>query len=137
VLRVNLGGVRDEPARYREHGPGIAKRHRPHAHPRGRNDSGINRGGLIEPAEVAHPRRQTTAGCCERRGRQSWLRPSSSLRAGSLLMPRLVRLDPELLGHTMLSFAEMLGRPAVSNPETYSRRRLEEFVTTSTALLSS
>jgi hypothetical protein len=37
VLRVNLRGVRDEPARDREHGPGIAKRHRPHGHPRGRN----------------------------------------------------------------------------------------------------
>jgi AcrR family transcriptional regulator len=58
-------------------------------------------------------------------------------RAGSLLMPGLVRLDPELLGHTMLSFAEMLGRLAVSNPETYSRRRLEEFATTAMALLSS
>ena len=38
VLRVNLRGVRDEPARDREHGPGIAKRHRPHGHPRGRDD---------------------------------------------------------------------------------------------------
>jgi hypothetical protein len=37
----------------------------------------------------------------------------------------------------MLSFAEMLGRLAVSNPETYSRRRLEEFATTAMALLSS
>jgi len=58
VLRVNLRGVRDEPARDREHGPGIAKRHRPHGHPRGRNDSGVDRDGLIEPAEVAHPHRQ-------------------------------------------------------------------------------
>jgi hypothetical protein len=123
VLRVNLRGVRDEPARYRQHGPGIAKRHRPHGHPRGRNDSGVNRGGLIEPAEVTHPRRQTTA--------------EQLARAGSLLMPRLVRLDPELRGHTMLSFAEMLGRLAVSNPETYSRRRLEEFATTAMTLLSS
>ena len=32
-----------------------------------------------------------------------------------------------LLGHTMLSFAEMLGRLAVNDPETYPRERLEEF----------
>jgi len=58
-------------------------------------------------------------------------------RAGSVLMPRLAPLDPELLGHTMLSFAEMLGRLAVGNPESYSRRRLEEFASTAMALLGS
>ena len=31
----------------------------------------------------------------------------------------------QLLGHTMLSFAEMLGRLAVNDPETYPRERLE------------
>ena len=52
--------------------------------------------------------------------------------AGGPLMPRLVRLDPELLGHI-----EMLGRLALRNRETYSRGRLEEFATTAMALLSS
>jgi hypothetical protein len=48
-------------------------------------------------------------------------------KAGIALDPRLADLDPVLLGHTMLSFAEMLGRLAVNDPETYPRERLEEF----------
>ena len=48
-------------------------------------------------------------------------------KAGIALDPRLARLDPALLGHTMLSFAEMLGRLAISDPETYPRERLEQF----------
>ncbi|MBU9764409.1 TetR/AcrR family transcriptional regulator [Mycobacterium sp. TNTM28] len=41
--------------------------------------------------------------------------------------PRLAGLDPELLGHTLLSFAEMLGRLAVHDPESYPRERLEQY----------
>jgi hypothetical protein len=43
------------------------------------------------------------------------------------LDPRLADLDPVLLGHTMLSFAEMLGRLAINDPETFPRQRLEDF----------
>jgi hypothetical protein len=32
-----------------------------------------------------------------------------------------------LLAHTMLSFAEMLGRLAVNDPQTYPRERLEAY----------
>lgn len=48
-------------------------------------------------------------------------------RAGIELEPKLEGLDPALLAHTMLSFAEMLGRLAVSDPETYTRERLSTF----------
>jgi hypothetical protein len=40
----------------------------------------------------------------------------------------LADLDPVLLGHTMLSFAEMLGRLAVNDPQAYPRERLESYV---------
>ena len=60
--------------------------------------------------------------------RQSWLRPSSWPRpVSAALEPRLADLDPVLLGHTMLSFAEMLGPLAVNDPGTYPRERLEAF----------
>lgn len=48
-------------------------------------------------------------------------------RAGIALEPKLRELDPTLLAHTMLSFAEMLGRLAVTAPETYTREHLSEF----------
>lgn len=48
-------------------------------------------------------------------------------RAGIALEPTLAGLDPVLLAHTMLSFAEMLGRLAVSAPEIYTRERLSTF----------
>lgn len=48
-------------------------------------------------------------------------------KAGIALEPGLAALDPVLLGHTMLSFAEMLGRLALNDPEGYPRERLEEF----------
>ncbi|MHC9296451.1 TetR/AcrR family transcriptional regulator [Mycobacterium sp. LTG2003] len=48
-------------------------------------------------------------------------------KAGTALDPRLADLDPVLLGHTMLSFAEMLGRLAVNDPERYPRERLEQY----------
>lgn len=48
-------------------------------------------------------------------------------RAGIALEPKLEGLDPALLAHTMLSFAEMLGRLAVSDLETYTRERLSAF----------
>lgn len=50
-------------------------------------------------------------------------------KAGIALDPQLAKLDPVLLGHTMLSFAEMLGRLAVNDPERYPRERLEEYAT--------
>jgi len=43
------------------------------------------------------------------------------------LEPRLADLDPVLLGHSMVSFAEMLGPLAVNDPGTYPRERLEAF----------
>lgn len=51
-------------------------------------------------------------------------------KAGTALDPKLAGLDPALLGHTMLSVAEMLGRLAVGDPETYPRERLEAYVKT-------
>ncbi|MFC4603259.1 TetR/AcrR family transcriptional regulator [Rhodococcus kronopolitis] len=47
--------------------------------------------------------------------------------AGIALEPGLAGLDPVLLAHTMLSFAEMLGRLAVADPERYTRERLEAY----------
>jgi AcrR family transcriptional regulator len=63
-----------------------------------------------------------------RRARSAILSQTEQLaKAGIALDPRLAKLDPVLLGHTMLSFAEMLGRLAISDPETFPRERLEEF----------
>jgi AcrR family transcriptional regulator len=63
-----------------------------------------------------------------RRARSSILGQAEELaKAGIALDPRLVDLDPVLLGHTMLSFAEMLGRLAINDPDTYPRQRLEDF----------
>jgi hypothetical protein len=46
-------------------------------------------------------------------------------KAASRSTHGLARLGPTLLGHTMLSFAELLGRLAVNDPDTFSRARLE------------
>jgi AcrR family transcriptional regulator len=63
-----------------------------------------------------------------RRARSAILAQAEQLaKAGIALDQRLAPLDPVLLGHTMLSFAEMLGRLAVNDPETYPRERLEGF----------
>lgn len=63
-----------------------------------------------------------------RRARSAILAQAETLaKAGTALDSRLAGLDPVLLGHTMLSFAEMLGRLAISDPETYPRERLVEF----------
>jgi hypothetical protein len=63
-----------------------------------------------------------------RRARSAILTQAEELaKAGTVLDQRLAGLDPVLLGHTMLAFAEMLGRLAVNDPETYPRERLEEF----------
>jgi AcrR family transcriptional regulator len=56
-------------------------------------------------------------------------------KAGAALQPQLAKFDPALLGHTMLSFAEMLGRLAITDPESYPRDRLEQFATDAMALL--
>lgn len=70
-----------------------------------------------------------------RRARSSILSNAEQLaKAGIALDPRLEHLDPVLLGHTMLSFAEMLGRLAISDPESYPRERLEEFARTALML---
>lgn len=55
--------------------------------------------------------------------------------AGAALQPPLAKLDAELLGHTMLAFAEMLGRLAISDSQRYSRERLERFAVDAMALL--
>lgn len=63
-----------------------------------------------------------------RTSRSSVLEQAEQLaKAGIALTPALAGLDPVLLGHTMLSFAEMLGRLAVNDPDTYPRERLEQF----------
>ena len=56
-------------------------------------------------------------------------------KAGIALEPHLEGLDPALLGHTMLSFAEMLGRLAVSEPDTYPRERLEAYAVAALGML--
>lgn len=63
-----------------------------------------------------------------RTARSSILAQAEELAKGGIaLTPALAALDPVLLGHTMLSFAEMLGRLAVNDPDTFPRERLEEF----------
>jgi AcrR family transcriptional regulator len=63
-----------------------------------------------------------------RRARSLILAQAEQLaKAGIALEPQLADLDPVLLGHTMLSFAEMLGRLAVNDPDAYPRERLEQF----------
>ena len=57
-------------------------------------------------------------------------------KAGAVLQPQLSNVDPVLLAHTMLSFAEMLGRLAITDPESYPQERLEQFATDAMALLS-
>lgn len=57
-------------------------------------------------------------------------------KAGIALDPRLADLDPVLLGHTMLSFAEMLGRLAVNDPDTYPAERLENYTAAALGLLT-
>jgi AcrR family transcriptional regulator len=70
-----------------------------------------------------------------RRSRDGLLAHTEMLaRAGVAIEPRLASLDPVLLAHTMLSFAEMLGRLAVSDPETFTSERLVAYANT---LLSS
>jgi AcrR family transcriptional regulator len=71
-----------------------------------------------------------------RHARSSILAQAEELaKAGIALQPQLAELDPVLLGHTMLSFAEMLGRLAVSDPDTYPHERLEDFATAAMTLL--
>jgi AcrR family transcriptional regulator len=73
-----------------------------------------------------------------RRARSSILSQAEQLaKAGLALDARLAELDPVLLGHTMLSFAEMLGRLAINDPETYPRARLEDFARTALGLAKS
>ena len=63
-----------------------------------------------------------------RRARSAILAQAAQLaKAAGAMEPQLSEVDPVLLGHTMLSFAEMLGRLAINDPETYPRERLEEF----------
>jgi hypothetical protein len=72
-----------------------------------------------------------------RGARSSILGQSEELaKAGIAIDPRLADLDPVLLGHTMLSFAEMLGRLAVNDPETYPRERLEAYAVAAMTLLA-
>lgn len=65
-----------------------------------------------------------------RNARSSVLARAEELaRIGIALEPNLGGLDPTLLAHTMLSFAEMLGRLAVTDPETYTREHLSNYLT--------
>jgi AcrR family transcriptional regulator len=71
-----------------------------------------------------------------RRGRSAIVLQAELLaKAGIALEPHLEDLDPALLGQTMLSFAEMLGRLAVSEPDTYPRERLEAYAVAALGLL--
>jgi AcrR family transcriptional regulator len=71
-----------------------------------------------------------------RRARSSIVSHAEELaKAGIALDRRLEGLDAALLGNTMLSFAEMLGRLAVSEPDVYPRTRLEGYTATAMALL--
>jgi len=71
-----------------------------------------------------------------RQSRSSILLQAEQLaKAGIALESRLEGLDAALLGHTMLSFAEMLGRLAVSDPDGYPRERLEEYAVAALGLL--
>jgi AcrR family transcriptional regulator len=71
-----------------------------------------------------------------RQARSSILGQAEELAKGGIaLTPALTGLDPVLLGHTMLSFAEMLGRLAVNDPDTYPRERLEEYARSAISLL--
>ncbi len=58
-------------------------------------------------------------------------------KAGIAVDPRLSALDPELLGHTLLSFAEMLGRLAVHDPDSYPRERLEQYAAAAMTMFAS
>lgn len=72
-----------------------------------------------------------------RRARSSILAQAEQLsRAAASLQPDLASLDPVLLSHTVLSFAEMLGRLAVGDPHTFPRERLEDFAAATMALLA-
>ena len=72
-----------------------------------------------------------------RRTRSAILAQAEDLaRTGTALMPQLAGVDPHLLAHTLLSFAEMLGRLAVRHPEAYPRKRLEAFAATLMASLA-
>ncbi len=56
--------------------------------------------------------------------------------AGIALEPALAELDAELLAHTMLSFAEMLGRLAVSDPDRYTSDRLANYAASLAGLIA-
>jgi hypothetical protein len=82
---------------------------------------------------AAPPRRRRT----QRAARSTILAQAEQLaRAGAALQPQLSKVDPTLLGHTMLSFAEMLGRLAITDPDSYPPERLERFATDAMALLA-
>ncbi|WP_077042131.1 TetR/AcrR family transcriptional regulator [Rhodococcus sp. MTM3W5.2] len=65
------------------------------------------------------------------------VRAEQLARTGIALEPGLAGLDPVLLAHTMLSFAEMLGRLAVSDPTTYSSERLVTYAGALAATITS
>jgi hypothetical protein len=103
----HLGGVGHQPAARRDQHPRVAGRHRPHRDSLRRTRSSI----LAQAEQLA--------------------------KAGIALEPRLEGLDAALLGHTMLSFAEMLGRLAVNDPDGYPRERLEPYAAAAMRALAS
>ncbi len=68
---------------------------------------------------------------------QILLQAEQMAKAGIAIDPRLSALDPELLGHTLLSFAEMLGRLAVHDPDSYPRERLEQYAAAALTMFAS
>ncbi len=58
------------------------------------------------------------------------------VRMGLAIDPRWADMDSALLTNSLLTVAEMLGRLAVSQPETYPRERIEGFVESVVRLLA-
>lgn len=57
-------------------------------------------------------------------------------KVGTAMDQRLAQVDPVLLGHTLLSFAEMLCRLAVNDPDSYPRDRLEQYAATAVTMFA-
>jgi AcrR family transcriptional regulator len=88
---------------------------------------------LTMPDSAPHDYREAL-----RNARSVMLTESEALaRSGAVMMPEpLAGLDSALLGHAMLSRAEMRGRLAARRSETYSRERLESFTAALMSLLA-
>ncbi|WP_225731282.1 MULTISPECIES: TetR/AcrR family transcriptional regulator [unclassified Nocardia] len=80
------------------------------------------------PAEFREAIRSSRAGIFDQ--------AEALVRMGFAVDPRWAAMDSELVTDSLLTVAEMLGRMAVSDPETYPRERLEAFVQSIVGLLA-